>query len=247
MKSLCEQRKTLGFGQGGYGILPYGGGTIAAPPPPIIDGPGFVSPSYVNNELNDQQIRRFLNVLVSGITLIPGDLVRPRWQPEPPNQPDFDKDWAAIGIVKRTRDVFSAVVHCTDPENFEQATDTESRNQILEILCSFYGPNSDQLSEVLAMGLGLEQNRYALQLNGFGLVEVEESLAVPAIVKDRWLMGMDIHFRLRRLQIYTYDSPNLKGAIAELDVDGDPKEIKTPITVDPGYGSGNFGDLPFNL
>jgi hypothetical protein len=218
----CPGNRPLGYGQGAYGQMPYGE-SIPGQPPVFNPGPGYVSPSDTNNELNDMILRRFLQQVVVGIAGLDPTLVRPRWQPEPANQPDFDVDWAALGTIRRERETFAAVLHCTDDE--DTAYDTVYRNHILEILCSFYGPNSESNSEVLAMGLMLEQNRYALQVNGFGLVDVGETLVVPALLKDRWLMGMDVPFRLRRQQAYTYPSPNFESAQVILYTDTPPETI----------------------
>lgn len=185
--------------------------------PTLYAGAGYLTPTSTNNELNDEYLRRFLQTVVAGITGMPGNLVRPRWQPDPPNEPDFDKDWAAIGVINRERDVFSAVLHTTD--GLGNGMDSVVRNQILDILSSFYGPNSEANSELFAMGLSLEQNREAIRLNGFGLVSVEETLVVPALLKERWLMGMDIRFRLRRQQIYGYSIPNLNSAQGSIVTD----------------------------
>ena len=181
---------------------------------PIKAGPGYVVPSGTNGELNDQNLARFLQTLVVGLTGMTPSLVRPRWQPNPPNEPDFEDDWAAIGTINRQRDVFASVKH--SPGDGDVGSDLVVRNQILDVLASFYGPNSEANSEKFAMGLGLEQNRDAMELNGFGFVSVEETLIVPALLKERWLMGMDIHFRLRRQQQYTYPVPNVASATGSL-------------------------------
>ena|ERR1700726_5169632 len=184
---------------------------------PIHAGPGYLLPTGTNNELNDVSLYRFLQTLVVGVTGMTPANVRPRWQPNPPNEPDFETDWAAIGIINRERDVFAAVLHTADGSG--NGTDTVYRNHILDILSSFYGPNCESNSELFAMGLSLAQNREAMKLNGFGLVSVEETLVVPALLKERWLMGMDIHFRLRRQQIYTYVTPNVVSATGSLITD----------------------------
>lgn len=239
----------LGYGEEAYGQDPYGGAVAPAPPVPN-PGPGYTTPSATNQELNDQLFRLFLQPMIVGITGMQAQLVRPRWQPEPPNQPDFSVDWAAVGAVgQRTRDTFAAVLHCTDPGSIVPANVTGNgkayviRNEILEILCSFYGPNCDANSEVLAMGLMLEQNRYVMQLNGFALVEVGDSLVVPALTKDRWLTKMDLSFRMRRQQKYTYSSPNLLAAQGAVGTDG----LVKPFTVTgaKGYGKDPFGEAPF--
>jgi hypothetical protein len=373
-------------------------------PDPQIRMPtaGFVSPQAINGELEDTFVRRFLNVLVSGIvTTIDPKNVRPRWQPEPGNEPAFTTDWCGVGIVRRTRDVFAAELlnfnpptnpagstrtvlatddfhrpdeepldpakwnvlaglddlavvsdQCAGPAALDpgaelyiavasppdqycaitlgavnqncylylrakngsqgyvcavaaglgilsigtlpitsflvnvllpsvqtgdkiifgvagktlfayyngalvatvddttltsgltgcgiadaahvstislfetgQLTQLEGgftrvvRNEILEVIASFYGPNSDANAELFAMGMSLAQNREALLLNGFGLVEVEDSRTVPALMKERWLAGVDVPFRMRRQQIYDYPTAVLVAANGTLTLD----------------------------
>jgi hypothetical protein len=170
------------------------------------------------SEVNDLNINRFLQQVVTGVTGMDPQLVRPRWQPEPPNQPDFGTDWAAIGEISRTREPFAAVLHFT-PLYPELPYDAVIRNQILEILCSFYGPNCEANNELFAMGLSLAQNREVLFLNGFGLVEVMESVNVPALIKGRWMSGWDTRFRIRRQQVYQYPVGNLIEADLTLVTD----------------------------
>ena len=165
-------------------------------------------------ELNDTTLHRFLAQVVSGITGMPPTLVFPRWQPEPPNQPDFNADWAAVGQISRTREPFAAVLHTTP--NTGAPYDTVIRNEILDVLASFYGPNAEANDELFSMGLSLAQNREVFFLNGFGLVEVGESLIVPALIKNRWMAGVDTHFRLRRQQQYQYGVSNLSEIDASL-------------------------------
>lgn len=210
----------------------------------VIPGPGYVAPVKTNGEMNDVLLAQFLQQLVVGLTAMPGTMVFPRWQLNPPNQPDATKDWAAIGCLKRTRDTFAAVLHSTDSNNFFDSSDTVFRNQILEILCSFYGPDAEGNSELFAMGLAIAQNREAMQLNGFGLVEVADSLIVPALIKEQWIMGIDVSFRLRRQQAYQYAIPNLKGAKGTIQ-EGDVKEVE--VAAIPGYGQFEYANLPFNI
>jgi hypothetical protein len=179
-------------------------------PTPTITKPyGYVAPTAANSEFNDIVLKQFLNTLVVGVTGLKGMLVRPRWQPEPPNEPDFETDWAAIGVTRRTRDVFAFETGIVvDDVAFSRVI----RNQILETLASFYGPNCEQNGELFAMGLSESQNREGMFLNGFGLVEVGETLTVPALIKERWLYGVDVPFRMRRQQIYDYPSADLESA-----------------------------------
>jgi hypothetical protein len=185
---------------------------------------GYVAPSGTNGELNDQDFRRFLQSVIVGITGMDPTMVRPRWQPEPPNEPDFTTDWAAIGVIERDPDTFASVTHTTDEEG--NGTDLVVRNEVLSILASFYGPNAEKNSKLLVNGFALAQNREGMQINGFGLLSAGKPIQVPALLKERWLIGWDVPFRVRHQEAYGYPIPNLKSAQATLDVQGVDVSIK---------------------
>jgi hypothetical protein len=211
---------------------------------------GFVAPQAINSELEDVFLRRFLNTLVSGIVeTLESENVRPRWQPEPGNEPAFTTDWCAIGTVRRTRDTFAAELQIPDPDEDNDADDSPMirvvRNEILEIIASFYGPNCDANGELFAMGLALAQNREALLLNGFGLVEVQDTRTVPALIKERWLTGVDVPFRMRRQQIYDYPIATIVAANGTLTLD-DGEVIKIIVSGTGGYGREPYGEGPYN-
>lgn len=213
--------------------------------PEIQPGPGAFTPPYsTNGELNDLLLDRLMQQTVAQITGLDGDLVRPRWQENPPDPPERDVSWAAVGGLTRTRPAFAFVDHHTSPINFDLSHDRVIRNQELEILASFYGPKAQANSEVFAIGIALEQNRYQLMQNGFNLILVRETVTAPALVKNKWLRGEDVRFSLRRQQIYKYKSPNLIGVPFCVDAgEGGKQDFK----VEPGYGQLPYGIGPFNL
>lgn len=204
---------------------------------PIPPNVPYVLPTSTNNELNDTGINRFLQSLVVGVTGLPPTMVRQRWQPQPADQPGFDVDWAAVGPIRREREKFPAVMHTTNPQDFSDSVDTIYNNEIVEVLASFYGPNKDKFTELFTLGLFLEQNRTAIFLNGFGLVDVDDVLNVPALLKERWVPGNDVPFRLRRQQIYTYKVPNLEYAQCAVIVEQGNGVL--------GYGEGPYGEFPY--
>lgn len=191
---------------------------------------GYLQPGSRNSELNDLALRVFLQSIVVGITGMPGNLVRPRWQAEPPNIPVFGTDWAAIGVTNRKRDTFSAVIH-QGLTNNGNGQDVVYRNQILEILASFYGPNAESNSELFAMGFEVAQNREVLHLAGFGLIGVDDAITTSELVNERWLPRIDVPFSLRRGQLYTYPVLNLIGATASAT--DDTASVSVAVTVTP--------------
>ena len=189
---------------------------------------GYLAPSSVGGDLNDAALAQFLQQIVVGIVGLSGPMVRPRWQAEPPNIPDFGTNWAAIGPGQRDRDPFSAVIH--NPAG--QGSSTVIRNRTLEILCSLYGPLAETNTELLAQGLELSQNREVMQLAGFNLVGgASRPLIVPILIKQRWQYRVDTNFMLRQQQKYTYPILNLVGAQATLTAEEGTKDITESISV----------------
>jgi len=173
---------------------------------------GYLSPSSVNGDLNDQALADFLQGIVVGITGLPGPMVRPRFQAEPPDPPDLGTNWAAIGPGQRKRDDYSTVK--------QQAENTVViRNRELEVLCSFYGPAAETNGELLANGFEVPQNRETMRAQGFMLISgVAGPVIAPAIIKGQWYYRADYSFWVRQQQQYTYPVLTLESATATLDL-----------------------------
>jgi hypothetical protein len=127
---------------------------------------GYLSPVSNGGDLNDKALAQFLQQIVVNITGLPGPMVRPRWQPEAPNIPDFGTNWAAIGPGVRRRDPYPYLRQ--DPAG--DGSTVVIKNRTMEILCSFYGPAAEQNAEYLAMGLDVPQNREFMTLQGFNII-----------------------------------------------------------------------------
>lgn len=198
---------------------------------------GFLTPSS-SNALEDEPLRVFFQQMVSGITGIDGTMVRPRWQAEPPSMPQFGSDWAAIGVTKRTRDVNSYQTHksVSDDNGNNIGTDYVHRTEVLDVLCSFYGPNCEAKSELLSMGLELEQNRETMQLAGYGLVCVEDASMMADLFNERWVTRIDLPFQIRRAQLYQYPVLDLEGAQATI-IEGTGGVSDTiTVSLQPSFG-----------
>lgn len=197
---------------------------------------GFIKPSAAQiptaTPLEDAALDTFLQVMVVGITGIPGDLVWPRWQESPPNLPGNTINWASIGVQDMDGDTFAYEAHnpvipanpfpplpIPEPDAPANGYDILIRHETLTILCSFYGPNARANSSVLRDGLSVPQNREYLQLAGMGLVETGKIIAVPSIVNNKWYRRFDIPLVIRRQIVRNY--PILNIASSEITVETD--------------------------
>lgn len=170
---------------------------------------GYLVPAGTPNPIYDQALDRVLHDVIQGITgIVDPTLVRPRWQPEPPATPAFTTDWIAYGITRSTRDTFAYMGHDGDGQGSDELVRTEE----LLVLVSTYGPNAHGNMERLSDGFEVEQNRAALQALDADLVECQESIVLPALLKEKWVKRVDMTIVLRRKVTRSYPVLNLQSA-----------------------------------
>jgi hypothetical protein len=161
----------------------------------------------------------FIQAWVVGITGLAGNLVRPRWQPEPPIIPDAAVAWCAIGIASRRGDTFPFVGHDGDGNGLDQII----RNEELDLLCSFYdlGTNgmADQFAELMRDGAVIAQNRAVLQAQNFDLGFVGDLTIVPSLLKSRWLYRVDLPIQVRRQVVRQYPVLNVVSVAGSVTTD----------------------------
>lgn len=179
---------------------------------------GYLVPAASPAPLEGQSLNRFLQQFVVGITGLDPTLVRPRWQPEPPNMPAVDATWVAIGITSRRADTFAAIVR--DPTG--DGADTVQRHEEFDLLCSFYGPAADDTASMLREGLSVAQNREPLGLADMGLVSVSDTMAAPALINDRWQYRLDMTVTIRRQIRRTYPVLSILTAGITVTIDSTP-------------------------
>ncbi len=153
---------------------------------------GYLAPSSAQ-PLNGDALDDLFQGVLAGITGIDGNYIRPRWQPEPPIQPDFNVDWIAFGVAITKDDTFPYIGH--DGVN---DVDIVERDQTLTILHSFYGPNGMNFAGMYNTGIQVEQNRDALTAVGIKLVECQEVTTLPALLKEKWVKRYDCRTVFRR-------------------------------------------------
>lgn len=182
---------------------------------------GFLAP--IAQVPYDQALEDILHDIVQGMTALPGEMVRPRWQPEPATRPDFTVDWVAFGVVRTNTDVFA---HHHQRTNEEQDV---SRDELLYVLHSFYGPSCTQYAERFRDGFEIGQNRDEMKTHRLELVEVQDATHLPALLKEKWVQRVDVTVIYRRRTVRTYPVLTIQSAQATLDTDSNT----TSITVNP--------------
>lgn len=193
---------------------------------------GDLQPDTAPAPLDGEALQVFLQNWLAPLCGLPGNMVRPRWQPEPANIPVAGDAWMAFGLADRISDAFPY---------FEESSDglvTRLQEQEeLPLLCSFYDLGStglaDRYASLLRSNLRIPQNWEPLRAGGFALAHVGTMRQAPAIKATRWLFRMDLDVTLRRQIDRTYRVRSLVSAHGEIHTDeGDPP-LEFPINVQP--------------
>ena len=160
--------------------------------------PGYLAPSA--EPLDGAALDKVFHDFIVGLTGIEGDLARPRWQPEPAQQPAFGKDWVAFGIVRRLPDMHSYSEEIPGADGASEV----SYDELLYVLHSFYGPNSSALSARFKAGCEVAQNRATIRGQGVLFREVQEPVILPALLKEKWVKRIDVTAVFARRAVRTY-------------------------------------------
>jgi hypothetical protein len=171
--------------------------------------PGYLGPSPTET-LIELDWENFLQATVAGITGLPGNLVRPRWQPTPPPTPDVSVDWAACGITRITGNFSPYFEHHgeTDPNGYDRL----SRQEQCVYRVSFYGPHAGDNAAILRDGLFIDQNRQLWRQNAVGLVEAQQIDHVPDLFRQQWRDRYDLEIVINREVRRIYLVRSLLGA-----------------------------------
>ncbi len=186
---------------------------------------GYLTPSSPPSPMDDC-LDDILQAVVVGITGLPGDMVRPRWQPRPPKQPEINQDWCAIGIMSSTPDNTPAIVH----DGSGDGSSTLRRHTSLDVLASFYGPCAGHYASLLSDGLYIAQNREAMMRDGLALIEVEPIRSVPSLINTLWRRTYDLPIRLRRRVDRIYPILNVEQAVGTITARGGNEDGATTLT-----------------
>ncbi len=142
---------------------------------------------------------QFIQTVMTGVSGLPGPLVRPLWQSEPPKQPDLSVNWMAMGIAKSRPDANS--YQETDNDTLQTIS---QRHELLEVSVSIYGPDALETYGLIRDGLQIPNNLEALSSANMGFVEVTEGLHVPDKINERFInrITASVFFRRKVQRIY---------------------------------------------
>lgn len=139
------------------------------------------------------QLEDVLHEVFTGITGFAGELVRPRWQPDPPEVPEPDVNWCAFGITQFDPANFPEIRHHGKGQGRDELVDYED----LQVLVSFYGPLHMVNARALRRGLHVPQNRALLRPAGLAFVRAGTITPVPEMVALGWRARADVSLTFR--------------------------------------------------
>ena len=145
----------------------------------------------------------FIQLMLVGITAIDGALVRPKWQPKPPSQPDYLTDWLAFGSKKISTKGFAYVKQLGVDGDTDLGSSLTNWEEV-ELICSFYGPHAVGNAAALRDGLEISQNREGLFNSGITVVGSGDITRAPELVNEIWNDRADITVTLAREIDRTY-------------------------------------------
>lgn len=182
---------------------------------------GYLNPSVAAPY--DEALDDFLHGVIVGLTGLAGSLVRPRWQAEPSQRPEFNVNWCSFGLSRSEVDPFAYEAH--DPTG--EGPVRVERDEILFYAHSFYGPGAHGIAERFRDGLEIPQNRDVLQTGKLGLIEVQEAVKVPSLLAERWVPKIDVMVLYRRRTSRSYPVLTIRSAGIEIVT----QDGSTPISV----------------
>jgi hypothetical protein len=182
---------------------------------------GVLLPADAPAPAEDADLDAIFQTAIASVTGLPGSLVRPRWQPGNPKQPEAGINWCALGVTVCTPDDGPYLEH----RGAGVGSTSSVRHEDIEVLTTFYGPRSKWYAGVLRDGLGIPQNVEGLRAQDISFTECGPARAVHEFVNQQWIRRQDVLVRFRRKVSRTYAINNVLSADIHLFDDTHIDEI----------------------
>lgn len=173
---------------------------------------GYLLPN--NTVTEDIGLENFLHGVFVGITGLDNTLVRPAYQENEPIIPDISVDWMAFNLSNRIT-INTPSIKMED----DGQTASSYREERIDVICSFYGPNCHYNASNLSQGIWLSQNREVLRTQDIGLYDTEDTIFAPEFINNRYYRRCDVTIGLIRGVKRDYNILSLDDAAIGVEVD----------------------------
>lgn len=176
----------------------------------------------------DEVLEDLFQRVIVGITGLPGNLVRPRYQVNPATLPQFDVDWASFNVyVEPTQWNPSKTI-------VDDLTYLVEGMELLRVTVSFFGPHFQEMERRWRDGIQLSQNRDELTAAGIVFIEFADPVTVTTLLKERWAKRVDVRGTFHRWASREYKVRTILSADGTIHADRTPAgEIIGTFETDP--------------
>lgn len=176
---------------------------------------GYLMPGGPAPPTGDSVLDGVLQTVLTGITGLPGDLVRLLWQASPTETPPSGTDWCAFGVLSVTQNASPVITH----DGAGDGVDVYRRHMDIEVLVSFYGPNARLYGQILSDGMYVPQNSEAMRTVQMAFISASALTAAPELLNQQWIRRYDLTILLRRQVVSTYQVLNILSAGIQTSTD----------------------------
>jgi hypothetical protein len=170
---------------------------------------GYLIPKNTVHSPYDDTLEDDLADIVAGITALPRNSVRPRFQEEPPPEPPRGTNWCAVGPLSEDPEGgLPSIVHHGEGDGEDELR----THPVITVMASFYGPQAYGLATLLRDGLYVSQNHEYLYKVNMGIVDTDAVTNASELVNAKYRKRFDLTFRVRRLVERHYPVLNIAEA-----------------------------------
>lgn len=168
---------------------------------------GYMLPSQ--EPVADRALEDIMQAAIRGITGLAGQWVRPQAPEVISNRPEVTQDWISFRIAPRESDFDPHINH--QPSALETGASEVSRDEVFELVMSFYGPAGHQLLNRWINGIQIDQNRWTLMDHGIKFQNHGQPVTLPALVKEHWQRRLDLTSTFARRSKVVYPVRTVTG------------------------------------
>jgi hypothetical protein len=186
-----------------------------------LTSPNILQPNTSVAPLEGQDLNRFFQIWLVGLSGLDPTLVRPERQDEPPNIPDAGQAWCSFNWDRISSDTFPFIGFKTGGGNTFRDL---QRHEMLVLNADFLDLGTNGLASfytaLVRDNLIIDDNVAYLQSNGFNLRSASDIEILPVIFKSRWKYRERLPIYIKRNVERQYNTLQTQQASVAIQVDG---------------------------